>query len=121
MIFTKGKCVNCDAPISTGILCLECIPSPSPTNIPVRIVRLSEMVEGEVGFTEEYAVFEAEGKLYVIGSAQVSPKRDGYKTTKVRVRKGIIEVDRMTINLEDLWIGWPEMNEETDYLAAKLV
>jgi hypothetical protein len=79
------------------------------------------MVEGEVGFTEEYAVFEAEGKLYVIGSAQVSPKRDGYKTTKVRVRKGIVEVDRMTIDLDDLWIGWPEMNEETDYLAAKLV
>jgi hypothetical protein len=121
MIFKKGRCVNCDAPISTGILCKQCTPSPSPINIPARKIRVSEMVEGEVGFTEEYALFEADGKLYIIGTAFVSPQRERYKTAKIKVRNGIVEVDRMTIDLDDLWNGWPEMNEETDFLAAKLV
>ena len=120
-IFQKGKCLNCDTPISTGILCLKCTPPASSETVLPREVMISEMQEGDSGFTEEYAVFEADSQLFLIGSARIAPQSEGYKTTRVRLRKGRFEVDSQTIDRDDIWLGWPNMGEETKFFVAKLV
>ena len=121
IVFQKGRCLNCDTPIATGILCLKCTPpAPSKAVLP-REVMISEMQEGDSGFTEEYAVFEADSQLFLIGSARIVPQSEGHKTTKVNLRKGRFEVDSQTIDRDDIWFGWPNMSEETKFFVAKLV
>lgn len=119
--FRKGCCVNCDTPITNGILCTDCTPNTSVKVAALREVTISEMKEGDSGFTEEYAVFEADSQLFLIGSARIAPQSEGYKTTKIRLRCGRFEVDSQTIDRDDIWLGWPNMNVETKYFVAKLV
>lgn len=120
-MFPNGKCVNCDTPISTSILCPKCTPQEPVRYISTREVKISEMEIGETGYTEEYAIFIGDGTLFVIGSARITPQYGGYKTVKITRRDDIFEIDSHTIAGSDIWDGWPTLSEETDYLWAKLV
>ncbi len=121
MTFQNGKCVNCDTPISTGILCRQCTPPDPHREIIQRDVIISEMNIGDFGFTAEYAIFRANGKIMVIGSAKISLQSIGYQTARIQRRNDIFEIDSQTIDPDDIFDGWPIVNEETDYFLAILV
>lgn len=132
--FQRGKCVNCEAPINGGFLCASCTP-PEPHKSPTsnaqrsksiipREIKISEMKEGDVGFTEQYAIFEANSKLFIIGSAKISLQSEGYKTARVELKRGIFEIDSKTIDRDDISLDWPELDDSIDPIdcfLAKLV
>jgi len=131
IIFVNGQCLNCDTPITTGILCHKCTPPATfklsqsndskSTNIVHRDLRISNMESGEVAYVAEYAIFELESKLYIIGSAMVSLQSEKYQTVRVKRCNKYFEVDVRTILPDDIWLGWPQSIEEDDYYPAKLV
>ena len=79
------------------------------------------MESGEVAYVAEYAIFELESKLYIIGSAMVSLQSEKYQTVRVKRCNKYFEVDVRTILPDDIWLGWPQSIEEDDYYPAKLV
>lgn len=120
--FQKGRCLDCDEPISAGqILCPKhYYPGPDKA-VALRDVTIAEMKEGEVGYTEEYAVFETDSKLYLIGTAKITPQSEGYKTMRVELKRNTFEIDRLTIDRDDIYVGWPDMDGDPDFFEAKLV
>ena len=120
--YHKGRCLECDIPIPRGrILCLMHTPDPPSQHVVTRVVMISEMKEGQVGFTEPGALFEVDGKLFIVGTAQILPQSEGYKTARVEVKHHIFEIDRNTIDTDDIYVGWPDFDNQTDCYQAKLV
>lgn len=120
--FLKGRCLECDIPIPPGrILCLMHTPDPPCKAVVTREVMVSEMKEGEVGFTEPGALFEVDSKLFIIGTARIMPQSEGYKTARVEVKHYIFEIDRTTIDIEDIYLGLPDIDDLSDCYQAKLV
>lgn len=125
-IFQRGLCVNCDSPITTGILCPSCTPEDPEECKALMLVNkpITEMELGEEGFVESYAIFEAEGKLYIIGTATISVQPEQYKTVKIKCGHSAYFVYGSTIDREEILDGWPDLDglpENIEYLPAKLV
>lgn len=120
-MFPKGHCLNCGTPIVYGILCFTCTPPDPSTDTVVHAVRVSEMAEGQTGYIEAYSLFEVEGLLYVIGTSYISATAETYKTVKIKRNRGMIEVDGDTLDIDDVWQGWPDMSEEADFIIVKLL
>lgn len=131
IVFKHGQCLNCDTPITYGILCDRCTPADPPRTTTQKVtptspitkkeIKISEMQVGESGYTEEYAVFEASQKLYIILTARISPVRGGYKTVYIKRQKTHFEVDSRTIHPDDIYLGWPEDIDTENCTLAKLV
>lgn len=119
--FQKGRCLNCDKPILYGILCLDCDPETSDQTVSERESMIQDMKEGDFGYTEEYAIFEVDSKLYVIGTARILTIPDRYKTVRIQLRHNIFEIDRQTLDTDEIYVGWPDMNDHPDCFQAKLV
>ena len=129
--FKAGQCLNCDIPITYGIICEKCTPkdptnprnpsSSAPRAVAKREVRISEMQIGDYGYTEEYAIFEASQKLYIILTARIAQHRGGYKTVHIKRQRTHFDVDSRTIHPDDIYLGWPEDIETEDCMLARLV
>ncbi|OGD73473.1 hypothetical protein A3K29_05105 [Candidatus Collierbacteria bacterium RIFOXYB2_FULL_46_14] len=79
------------------------------------------MTSGQSGYVAEYAVFKAEGMIMLVGSAKITTEISRYQTVRITKRNDIYEVDSQTIASWDIYEGWPQAKEDTDYLLAKLV
>lgn len=122
-IFQKGYCLECDQPIPPGqILCHKhSVQTEQVLAIVTKEIKISDMKEGDVGFTEEYAIFEANSKLFILGSAKISPQSEGYKTVRIELKHNCFEIDRTTINPEDIFLGIPETENHPQCFQAKLI
>ncbi len=85
----------------------------------VRLV--SDMFENEVGFVQEAAIFEHQSLLKIISNSTVTLNQEDYHTVKVRYKKGYYEIDRNTIEAEDLYLGIPDNANNVTTYRAKFV
>lgn len=124
-IYRKGHCLECDIAIPNNqIFCLmhrETSPVGRTTFETNREIKVSDMQEGDSGYTEEGAFFEIDSKLYVLGSAVTFPMPDMYKRVHITLNCGIFQIDRRTIDIDEILFGWPDMDESPDCFEAKLV
>ncbi len=135
--YQAGHCLECDIVIDNNQIFCSKHRQPKPINTPrtanknkpgkkirqvaEKITKITEMDEGQVGFVEEYALFEDKGLLFILGSVSISNRRDRYKTVKIRFWKKYYEIDRNTIDLMDIFIGVPDMEGKFTFFNAKLV
>lgn len=128
--FEKGKCLNCGTPITYHILCKDCIPPAPPKTqrtkrtlhetINTGETKVSKMKNGDVGFTEEYQIFEIDSNLFIIGNAKITPQSEGLKTVRIKKARYLYEVDGNTIDRDNIHIGWPDNCTTNEFLPAVL-
>lgn len=122
-VFKKGLCLECDAPVPSGqILCAK---HNSVTPIGEKepgTITIADMKDGDDGFTEEYAIFEFNESLWILATAQITPEEDGYKTMYVKKNKNVFEIDRTTLDTDDIYVGKPDVEDhQTKVFRAMLV
>ncbi len=121
-VFKKGLCLECDAPVLSGqILCAKHNSITPIGEEDPGVMRISDMKDGDAGYTEEYAIFELNGKLWILATAQVIPEEEGYKRMYVKKNKDVFEIDKTTLDTDDIEVGTPNVAEETELFHAKLV
>ncbi len=120
-VFGSGKCLNCDSPISSGILCMACFVDNQIVDEPNSIKTVLEMDFLEVGYTTPDAFMEEIGNIWILRTAQVIPVLN--ETYCVRIRKSltsIVEVDYMTLNSDLVAQQDLSVDTDTSYLMAVL-
>ncbi len=121
-VFSSGQCLNCDHPITSGILCSSCfLDSPADDETISKIKTILEMDFLEEGYTTPDAFMEEIGNIWILRTAQVTP----YTNEKycVRIRKSltsIIEVDYNTLSSDLVFQDTLTDETETNYFMAVL-
>ncbi len=110
-----GFCLNCDSPITKGIFCKKCAPY-----IPDDTTTVSSMSENITFYASPGSLFEADGLLWILSKAILSPHKDRYYTAKIRKFKGAIKLDSRSIDRDDIYFGWPDYDENTPCFLVHL-
>lgn len=132
-----GLCLQCDAPIDPGqIFCsahTQLDPVPTDTKrekdksknkkskLPDTQTTVSDMIEGQIGYIEEYAIFEEDRNFHIISTKFVVPEPRKYQTVKVRYLNGQYEISRDTISLNEVYFGIPNIADNVICYIVKIV